>query len=112
MKTVTLTKVYEFDDGVDNDDCINSALEQHGQDKNWSDDQIKVSETTHTGRVIDEQFELSEKLVKLSEFIDGSPIFGTLPLEEQDRLVRQARCMTEYSNILLERIAAFPAFSH
>ena len=61
----------------------------------------------HQQRVVDEQFELSEKLVKLSEFIDGSPIFGTLPPEERERLVRQAVCMTEYSNILLERIAAF-----
>lgn len=65
------------------------------------------SYASHQQRVVDEQDQLADKLNKLSQFIDGSHIFGTLPPEEQKRLVRQAVCMTEYSNILMDRIAAF-----
>lgn len=59
-------------------------------------------------RVIEEKNELDEKLAKLSSF-GTSAMFTALPVEEQGRLNRQYRVMEEYSRILQERIAAFPA---
>ena len=61
----------------------------------------------HQQRVVDEKTELDEKLAKLGEFIESSPIFAGLPDGERKRLVRQKSCMGEYSEILGERIAAF-----
>ena len=58
-------------------------------------------------RVVDEKSELDEKSTKLGEFIESSPIFSGLPDDEKERLVRQKSCMSEYSEILGERIAAF-----
>lgn len=63
----------------------------------------------HQQRVIDERSELDDKRNKLYAFIDGSPVFKGLPSEEQARLRRQSDVMAEYSGILGERIAAFPA---
>jgi hypothetical protein len=63
----------------------------------------------HQQRVVDEKSELDEKRGKLGDFIKTSPIFAGLPEDEKERLVRQESCMTEYSGILGERIAAFPA---
>ena len=61
----------------------------------------------HQQRVINEKTELDEKRTKLKAFIDGNAIFAGLPNDEKERLVRQHSCMTEYSQILGERIAAF-----
>lgn len=61
----------------------------------------------HQQRVVDEQVELSDKLVKLSAFISGGPVFTTLPARDQDLLRRQRDCMTEYHEILEARIGAF-----
>jgi hypothetical protein len=61
----------------------------------------------HQQRVMAEKAELDEKLTKLGEFIESSPIFAGLPDDERERLVRQKSCMGEYSEILGERIAAF-----
>lgn len=63
----------------------------------------------HQQRVVDEKAELDEKLGKLHDFIQGNPIFKTLPEDEQKRLQRQDLVMAEYSQILSERIAAFTA---
>ena len=57
-------------------------------------------------RVIKEHAELSERGRKLETFILGS-VFNTLPKEEKDRLERQLIRMSEYRNILQERIDAF-----
>jgi hypothetical protein len=62
----------------------------------------------HELRVVNEKIELDEKINNLGKFIDDSPIFPVLPAEERERLVRQKSCMTEYSDILKERIDAFP----
>ena len=62
----------------------------------------------HQQRVIDEKAELDKKLAKLSEFVT-TPLFASLPADEQGRLNRQHSVMEEYSRILGERIAAFPA---
>ena len=61
-------------------------------------------------RVVDEKTELDDKIAKLGSFIDGAgntSVFGELPEDEQERMVRQRSCMQEYSGILGERIAAF-----
>jgi hypothetical protein len=62
----------------------------------------------HQQRVIDEKAELDAKIEKLATFRTLG-VFASLPDSEQERLVRQHSCMTEYSGILGERIAAFPA---
>jgi hypothetical protein len=62
--------------------------------------------TPHQQQVIDEKAELDEKRTKLATFREGE-LFASLPAEEQERLIRQHSCMTEYSEILGERIAAF-----
>ena len=61
----------------------------------------------HQQRVVDEQSELNEKINKLSDFIKTSPLFEGLPIDEQERLMRQKYYMIEYSDVLAERIAAF-----
>jgi hypothetical protein len=58
-------------------------------------------------RVVDEKTELDAKREKLTAFIQNGDVFNYLPDDEQRRLERQDRCMTEYSNILGERIANF-----
>ena len=63
----------------------------------------------HQQRVVDEKTELDEKLKKLTAFIDTNTVFENLPEDEKTRLVRQESCMSEYSKILGERIAAFSA---
>jgi hypothetical protein len=60
----------------------------------------------HQERVVTEKAELDEKLTKLNAFFDTS-IFAGLDPAEQDRLRKQSMHMTDYSNVLGERIAAF-----
>jgi hypothetical protein len=62
----------------------------------------------HQQRVIDEKSELDEKLSKLTTFTEGET-FTTIPSDEQARLLRQLTIMEDYSGVLGERIAAFPA---
>jgi hypothetical protein len=59
-------------------------------------------------RVIDEKAELDARLTKLSAFIDDGKVFVALPNPERERMIRQERVMLKYSEILGERIAAFP----
>lgn len=61
----------------------------------------------HQQRVVDEKKNLDENLSKLVSFINENPIFPKLPDAEQDRLTRQVEVMSEYSQILGQRIAAF-----
>jgi hypothetical protein len=62
----------------------------------------------HQERVVQEKKELDEKLAKLASF-GTTPLFDSLPADEQGRLNRQFSVMEEYSHILEERIAAFPS---
>jgi len=64
----------------------------------------------HQQRVVDEKKQLDERLEKLLIFIDAGAgkIFSGLPDEERQRLTTQARIMKEYSDVLADRIAAFP----
>jgi hypothetical protein len=61
----------------------------------------------HQERVIQEMKELDEKIVKLDDFRHGK-LYETLPVDERDRLTRQYAHMKDYSNVLAERIKAFP----
>ncbi|EPG8921241.1 crAss001_48 related protein [Klebsiella pneumoniae] len=59
-------------------------------------------------RVLEELTQLSEKLEKLNNFINGdSSIFNGLDPEEQKRLRDQSNFMTEYQTVLAQRVAAF-----
>ena len=74
----------------------------------------KTTMQPHQQRVVDEKTELVAKIDKLKAFIMESPIFKTLPADEQKRLNRQYDVMLEYANILKTRIDAFqswPGFS-
>ena len=57
-------------------------------------------------RVVDERVELDARREKLAAF-RVTPLFASLHENEKERLVRQRDCMTELSEILEERIAAF-----
>jgi hypothetical protein len=58
-------------------------------------------------RVVAERKELYDKCEKLNAFIAGSPIYKTLPVDEQVRLRMQLLAMNQYATILAERIAEF-----
>jgi hypothetical protein len=62
----------------------------------------------HQEQVVAELKELSERREKLSAFIASNQIFSALPVVEKMRLRRQLIVMTEYANILQERIDHFP----
>lgn len=58
----------------------------------------------HEQRVVNEHIELTDKLGKLITFIETSPIYNELEEVDAYLLVRQARVMHEYSEILATRI--------
>lgn len=60
----------------------------------------------HQQRVVDERTELDARRAKLLVFMDGE-IHVSLPLAEKMRLGRQLKAMSEYSDVLGERIDAF-----
>ena len=60
----------------------------------------------HQQRVADEHRELCERLDKLRSFLTTETCYG-LPFDERGRLVRQEKIMTEYVDVLCDRIAAF-----
>jgi len=57
--------------------------------------------------LVDEKSELDKKAKELSEFIRLSPLFETLPDDEQERMKDQNDIMWRYSGILGARIEAF-----
>ncbi|MEJ8294149.1 hypothetical protein WKI45_15065 [Delftia tsuruhatensis] len=61
----------------------------------------------HQQRVLAEKMDRDQEITRLDNFIRESPIFGTLPADEQARLRRQLDVMHELSVILGERISAF-----
>lgn len=60
----------------------------------------------HQQRVVDERAELTDKLDKLSPFLN-TPIFASLDQAEKERLTTQHEAMSIYADILRDRIAAF-----
>lgn len=61
----------------------------------------------HQQRVVEEKAELDAKRAKLDLFV-YTTTFDDLPLEERRRLNRQLTAMNDYSQVLGERLAAFP----
>jgi len=61
----------------------------------------------HQRRVIEEERELTHKILRLRSFIGLNPAYRELPEQEQSRLNRQLEAMGLYAGILAERIAAF-----
>ena len=57
-------------------------------------------------RVVDEKAKLDERLEKLKEF-QTTTKFGSIHVDEKNRLYRQEEVMTEYLKILGERIESF-----
>jgi hypothetical protein len=62
----------------------------------------------HQQRVVDEKRELDAKISKLVAFYDTT-VYAGLDETERVRLSRQGQIMSEYSDVLGERIAAFGA---
>lgn len=60
----------------------------------------------HQQRVVDEKAELDEKLKNLTVFYNTT-VFDALDPAEKDRLLLQGRLISEYSDVLGQRIAAF-----
>jgi hypothetical protein len=61
----------------------------------------------HQQRVVDEKEELDTRARALAAFF-SSQTYAGLPSAERARLVRQLALQIELSNVLGERIAAFP----
>lgn len=61
----------------------------------------------HQERVVTEKSELDEKIQKLTAFVGGT-IFASLDDAERSRLSIQLQHMNGYSEILGQRISAFP----
>jgi len=62
----------------------------------------------HQRRLLQEKTDLDDRLSRLDSFLLDNPLYLTLPEAEQKRLTQQARVMGSYSDILGQRIAAFP----
>ena len=60
----------------------------------------------HQERVVQEQTDLNDKLIKLSAFLKGE-MYKSLDPAEQQRLIAQADHMHNYNEILKMRIEAF-----
>lgn len=62
----------------------------------------------HQQRVVDEKTELDDRRSKLAAFL-YTGTFEALDAAERERLEKQLRLMTSYSDVLAERIKAFTA---
>lgn len=62
----------------------------------------------HEERIVIEQEDLFDKIVKLREFIINKSLFNKLPYDEQGRLKIQLFIMEQYNAVLTDRIDNFP----
>ena len=62
---------------------------------------------SHQERVVLEKRDLDIRIEALRAFINESPVYSKLDVAEQSRLTRQYGHMLGYSEVLMERIAAF-----
>ena len=91
--------------------CTALACEETGWNKRTNsvfDGDGGLIMAPHQERVVHEKKELDEKVAKLDAFV-RTDFYKTLPADEQGRLKWQQYVMEEYSRILGDRIAAFPA---
>jgi hypothetical protein len=58
-------------------------------------------------RVVEEHAELVKKLTGLRKFIADTDVFQKVDRDERRRMIRQEVVMTEYADVLDERIKAF-----
>lgn len=58
----------------------------------------------HIDRMLAEKSELAEKVVNLTKFICSNPTFKTLSEREQNLMREQCNVMSQYHDILDERI--------
>jgi len=84
--------------------CTKSQPEEDDMDSPETTTQREL--LPHELRVVAEKHDLDGRLQKLEAFIEG-PTFEMLDAEEQERMSRQAHLMTQLSQVLGERIAAF-----
>lgn len=100
---------------------INAAskgLEQKAKDKLWELEgyalykQLNPPATTFQERVKAEQAELVDRLEKLVNFIEHTPLFKQLPTEDQLLLQEQRAYMTDYAEVLQKRVARFEGVSN
>lgn len=61
----------------------------------------------HQKRVIEEKEELEKKINKLNDFIFNNCIYADLEIEDQNLLMEQLSCMSNYYKILAQRISRF-----
>ena len=54
--------------------------------------------------MLKEQEELTDRMIKIGNFISENPIFDTLPKEEQSDIYLQLQTMSMYNTILTRRI--------
>ena len=66
-------------------------------------DEELIKKYPHFERILDEYFELSNKVEKLNEFFNGS-VFNKLSEIEKDLLTEQCEVMNKYLEILNKRI--------
>ncbi len=60
--------------------------------------------TAHVSRMLIERYELMAKIIALSKFIESSPIYVALDLDEQADMVGQLAHMKHYCDVLERRI--------
>ena len=58
----------------------------------------------HVERMLKEQEELTDRMIKLGNFISENPIFDTLSKDEQSDMYLQLQSMSMYNTILSRRI--------
>ena len=73
----------------------------------WAKYGLKKEEvlSPYVQRLVEEHKEVEQRLTKLAVFIDNSPNFNGLEIQEQERLKKQRVFMDEYFHILDERLA-------
>jgi GTP cyclohydrolase III len=59
----------------------------------------------HIQRMVAERDELLSRIAALALFIDGNPVFDTLPEAEQNDMADQLHHMRRYSAVLMRRVA-------
>lgn len=68
-------------------------------------DEALIAKFPHYERMLDELFELNNKIDSLKVFISNPILFKRIPEEEQALLTEQLSVMIKYSDILNKRIA-------
>ena len=94
-------------------EAIDAIWDHLGFVLQWARNGLKYKEEVlppHVQRLVEEHKEVEQRLTNLAVFIDNSPNFNSLEIQEQERLKKQRVFMDEYFHILDERLGyAFEA---